>query len=243
MLIPPGWREIVRDRTRPTRGSATAPPGPSSRRQRSTAAAACCCASPRACRRTHGACGCRAYPERQDSRPVPRPRRSVRPAGTPTRTTPCGHCRGTAEEVPPRPAWRRHRAVARETPDPRASDRSYRSCSVVDDVLTDEDLTALMEGPRARRLARGTRRGRVRHAVPADQGRGLERADSPRFHAPAAAAVRRASPAAPVGGRDGLKPRFLTFLRLMDADLDPASRRAVAPPSCRIAPGHCNRLT
>ena len=46
--------------------------------------------------------------------------------------------------VLPRPAWRRT-DVARETPDPRASYRSYRSCPVVEDVLTDEDLTALME--------------------------------------------------------------------------------------------------
>ena len=69
----------------------------------------------------------------------------VRLAGTPTRTTRCGHCRGTADEVLPRPAWRRHRDVARESPDPRASYCSYRSCPVVEDVLTDEDLTALME--------------------------------------------------------------------------------------------------
>ena len=70
----------------------------------------------------------------------------VRLAGTPTRTTTrCGHCRATADDVLPRPAWGRHRDVARETPDPRASYRSYRSCPVVEDVLTDEDLTALME--------------------------------------------------------------------------------------------------
>ena len=53
----------------------------------------------------------------------------VRLAGTPTRTTRCGHCCGTADEGP-------------AATDPRAS---YRSYSVVEDVLTDEDLTALME--------------------------------------------------------------------------------------------------
>lgn len=69
----------------------------------------------------------------------------VRLAGTPTRTTRCDHCRGTADEVLPRLAWRRHRDVARETPDPHASHRSYRNCPVVEDILTDEDLAALME--------------------------------------------------------------------------------------------------
>lgn len=35
--------------------------------------------------------------------------------------------------------------IARETPDSRASYRGYRSCPEVEDVLTDEDLAALME--------------------------------------------------------------------------------------------------
>jgi hypothetical protein len=69
----------------------------------------------------------------------------VRLAGTPTRTTRCGRCSGSADEVLPRPAWRRDRDVARETPDPSTSYRSYRSCPVVEDVISDEDLKALME--------------------------------------------------------------------------------------------------
>ena len=78
----------------------------------------------------------------------------VRRAGTPTRTTRCSRCRGTGDEVLPRPAWRRDRDRTREAVDPNASFQSYRSCPVVEDFLSDEDLTALME---ARQNPRGDR--------------------------------------------------------------------------------------
>ena len=70
----------------------------------------------------------------------------VRLASTWTRTTRCEYCRGAADEVLPRPPWRRHRDVAREIPDPTANDHSHRSMPVIERILTDQNLSALMEG-------------------------------------------------------------------------------------------------
>ena len=71
----------------------------------------------------------------------------VRLAGTRTRTTRCEYCRSVADEVLPRPPWRRHRDVERETPDPEADHLyDYRSMPVLEEILTDENLSALMEG-------------------------------------------------------------------------------------------------
>ena len=62
----------------------------------------------------------------------------VRLASTWTRTTRCEYCRGAADEVLPRPPWRRHRDVAREIPDPTANDHSHRSMPVIERILTDQ---------------------------------------------------------------------------------------------------------
>ena len=71
----------------------------------------------------------------------------VRLAGPRTRTTRCEACRSVDDEVLPRPPWRRQRDVDREAPDPEA-DRlyDYRSAPVIEDVLPDGNLSALMEG-------------------------------------------------------------------------------------------------
>ena len=75
-----------------------------------------------------------------------RPGDPVRLAGTAIRTTRCGRCRASADEVLRRPAWRRERDVAREAVDPDAPWKSHRSCYVVEEVLSDKELAALMEG-------------------------------------------------------------------------------------------------
>lgn len=68
-------------------------------------------------------------------------------AGTGTRTTRCEYCRSVADEVLPRPPWRRRRDVDREVPDPEADHLyDYRSMPVLEEILTDENLGALMEG-------------------------------------------------------------------------------------------------
>ena len=70
----------------------------------------------------------------------------VQLAGTGSRTTRCEECRTTADEVLPRPAWRRERDAGRETPNPNSGLYDHRSMPVIEDVLSDDNLAALMEG-------------------------------------------------------------------------------------------------
>ena len=59
--------------------------------------------------------------------------------------TRCPRCRGPADEVLPRPPWRRDRDPEREAVDADATWRSHRAYPVVEDVVGDDALAAFME--------------------------------------------------------------------------------------------------